>query len=154
VRAARRSDGAAADGGTHRRRRSHGTVPGLRDAPDRILSAAPIVYTAGAQSARAGPNRKDDTMKHMVRYTLKPDRAAENERLVAAVYDELSRVRPPGLRYATLRLADGLGYVHLVSHENAGGPNALTALESFKAFSAGIRQRCAEPPARSELIEI
>ena len=90
-------------------------------------------------------------MKHMVRYTLKADKVAENERLVAAVYAELARVEPEGLRYATLRLEDGVSYVHLVSHEIEGAPNALTALASFKAFTAGIKERCASPPVRSDL---
>ena len=56
-------------------------------------------------------------MKHMVSYTLKPDRVDENERLVVAVFDALHRARPSGLRYATFRQADGVSFVHLVSHD-------------------------------------
>lgn len=93
-------------------------------------------------------------MKHMVRYKLKADRVAENEGLARAVYDELRRLRPPGLRYATFRLDDGLSFVHLVSHEAADGSNALTALPAFKAFVAGIRDRCEEPPVSTQLHEI
>jgi hypothetical protein len=37
----------------------------------------------------------------MVRYRVKPGRAAENEELVRAVYEELHRTQPPGFRYAT-----------------------------------------------------
>jgi hypothetical protein len=93
-------------------------------------------------------------MKHMVRYKLKADRVEENERLAAQVFEELHRLRPPGLRYATFRLDDGLSFVHIVSHEAEDGSNALTALPAFKAFAAGIRDRCEEPPVRSELKEI
>lgn len=32
----------------------------------------------------------------MVRYKVKPDRAAKNEELVRAVYDELARTEPAG----------------------------------------------------------
>jgi hypothetical protein len=39
----------------------------------------------------------------MVRYRVKPDQAARNEELVRAVYDELHRTQPAGLRYATFR---------------------------------------------------
>ena len=39
----------------------------------------------------------------MVRYQCKPDRMAENEELVRAVYEELARTAPEGLRYATFR---------------------------------------------------
>ena len=45
-------------------------------------------------------------------------------------------------------------FVHLVSHEEADGSNALTALAAFKAFSAGVKERCVTPPARVELTEI
>ena len=40
----------------------------------------------------------------MVRYKVKPERVAENEALVRAVYAELARVNPDGLHYATFRL--------------------------------------------------
>jgi hypothetical protein len=93
-------------------------------------------------------------MKHMVSYTLKPDRVAENERLARAVYEALAETRPAGLRYATFRLADGVSFVHIVAHEEAGGANALTALPAFQAFAAGVKDRCIAPPVRVELNEI
>ena len=93
-------------------------------------------------------------MKRMVQYKLKADRVAENERAVRAVYEELRQSRPEGLRYATFKLADGVSFVHVVSHESAGGANALTALPAFKAFIANIRERCETPPATTELQEI
>ena len=93
-------------------------------------------------------------MLHMVSYKLKPDRVAENERLAAAVYAALREARPEGLRYATFRLDDGVSFVHVVSHEEADGANALTALPAFQAFSAGVKDRCVEPPRRAELTEI
>lgn len=93
-------------------------------------------------------------MKHMVSYKLKADRVPENERLVAAVYEALKQTRPARLRYATFRLADGVSFLHIVSHGEAGGSNALTALPAFKAFAAGIGERCDEPPVRVELTEV
>jgi len=93
-------------------------------------------------------------MKHMVSYKLKADRVAENERLALAVYEALKQKQPPGLRYATFRLADGVSFIHIVSHEEADGANALTALPAFKAFAEGVKERCVEPPVRVELTEI
>ncbi|MGJ7507073.1 hypothetical protein [Variovorax sp. GT1P44] len=93
-------------------------------------------------------------MKHMVRYKLKPDRVAENESLSRTVYEALHRLRPTGLRYATFRLADGVSFVHISSHEEPDGSNALTALPEFKAFAAGIRDRCEEPPVAVDMTEI
>lgn len=40
-------------------------------------------------------------MKHMVSYPLEPDRVAENERYVRAVFMALRQARPSGLRYPT-----------------------------------------------------
>ncbi len=94
------------------------------------------------------------TTRHMVQYKLKPECVAENESLARAVYEELHRVRPSGLRYATFKLGDGQSFVHLVSHEGSGENTALTSLASFKAFTSGIRERCETPPARTELQEI
>jgi hypothetical protein len=90
----------------------------------------------------------------MVSYTLKPDRVAENERLARAVYDALRASRPAGLRYATFRLGDGVSFVHIVSHEESEGTNALTALPAFQAFAAGVKDRCVAPPVRVDLTEI
>ena len=93
-------------------------------------------------------------MKRMIRYRLKADRVAENERLAAAVYEELRRIRPAGLRYATFRLDDGVSFVHLVSYEEDTATDALTSLASFKSFTAGVRDRCEDPPVTTELKEI
>ncbi|MGI9026958.1 MAG: antibiotic biosynthesis monooxygenase [Burkholderiaceae bacterium] len=83
-------------------------------------------------------------MTRMIRYKVKADRVAENERYVVAVYDELKRVAPPGLRYATFRLDDGASFVHIVSYETGENYEALTSLPAFKAFSAKVKERCEE----------
>jgi hypothetical protein len=85
----------------------------------------------------------------MVRYKVKPDRVAENEALVRAVYDELHRTEPAGLRYATFRLDDGVSFVHVA--ETDDGQNPLTEVEAFARFQEGIRERCDEPPVVTAL---
>lgn len=87
----------------------------------------------------------------MVRYRVKPERVAENEESVRAVYAELERVRPQGLRYATLRLADGVTFVHIAEH---GDPNPLQQVAAFQRFTASVRDRCETPPESTELTEI
>src|SRR5688500_4325713 len=89
----------------------------------------------------------------MVRYKVKTDRVAENERLVRAVYAELARERPAGLRYATFKLEDGVSFVHIVSHESEND-NPLGEYAAFKAFVAEIQDRCDEPPVRAALDEV
>jgi hypothetical protein len=88
----------------------------------------------------------------MVRYKVKPEQVARNEELVRAVYEELHRTEPDGLRYATFKLPDGLTFIHLSDSEAEGNP--LAGVEAFKAFQAGIRERCDEPPVVNELSEV
>jgi hypothetical protein len=90
----------------------------------------------------------------MVRYKVKPGRAAENEELVRAVYDELHRTEPVGLRYATFRLADGVTFVHLASHETEDESNPLWQVEAFARFQENIGERCDEAPVVTELHEV
>ena len=90
-------------------------------------------------------------MPHLIRYKLKADRVAENERLVSAVFDALRTTRPPGLRYAVFRFDDGTSFAHLVAHASEAEREQLTGLPAFKRFTEGIRERCEEPPVRAEL---
>ena len=92
-------------------------------------------------------------MRHvMVRYRVKPDRVTENEELVRAVYDELYRTEPAGLRYATFQVDDGVSFVHVASTDD--GHNPLAQVKAFKQFQENIADRCDEPPVVSELREI
>jgi hypothetical protein len=91
----------------------------------------------------------------MVRYTVKPDRVAENEQLVRDVYAELARTQPDGLRYATFKLPDGVSFVHLAVH---GQDNPLQRVEAFgvssKAFAIASTSSPSSPTSkRSVLID-
>jgi hypothetical protein len=88
----------------------------------------------------------------MVRYKVKPDRVAENEALVRAVYDELARTQPDGFRYATFRLDDGVSFAHVAFTEE--GLNPLADVVAFEQFQENIRDRCDEAPVVTELHEI
>jgi hypothetical protein len=88
----------------------------------------------------------------MVRYKVKPDRAQENEELVRAVYDELQRTAPAGLRYATFQLEDGVSFVHVAQTKE--GQNPLAEVAAFREFQREVGERCEEPPVVAELREI
>lgn len=75
----------------------------------------------------------------VVRYQPKADRADENQALVEAVFAELAATDPGGVRYATLRLADGT-FVHIADIESDENP--LAELAAFKTFQEGIGDRC------------
>ena len=91
-------------------------------------------------------------MKVMVRYKVKAGRGDENEQLIKNVFAELAQKKAPGLRYHTYRLPDGVTFVHLATVEVE--PNPLFGLESFKQFTAGIPERCDEPPVTLQLSEV
>jgi len=90
----------------------------------------------------------------IVRYTVKPDQVESNEELVRAVYEELDRTAPAGLRYATFKLEDGVSFVHVASVEAADGRNPLGQVEAFARFQQGIADRCDKPPVATEMIEV
>lgn len=87
----------------------------------------------------------------MVRYKVKPDRAAENESYVTRVFEQLNREKPPGIHYATFKLEDGVSFVHLAWSDSTDGTNPLTALSAFQAFTADIAERCEDPPVSTPL---
>ncbi|OGA09604.1 MAG: hypothetical protein A3D95_14785 [Betaproteobacteria bacterium RIFCSPHIGHO2_12_FULL_69_13] len=87
----------------------------------------------------------------IVRYKVKPGQAGENEALIARVFEQLQREQPAGLRYASFRAKDGVSFVHVVSLETADGSNPLSEMAAFKAFTAGVKDRCEEPPVAVEL---
>jgi quinol monooxygenase YgiN len=94
-------------------------------------------------------------MTHViVRYKVKPERAAENEELVRAVYAELQQTKPTGLRYATFVLDDGVSFVHLAAHDRADGGNPLSEVQAFQRFQENIADRCEERPVVTPLREI
>lgn len=85
-------------------------------------------------------------MKSLIRYVTKPEFADENRRLVERVYEEL-RVRDPGaVRYATLRLADGVTFLHLFTTDSDDGAKTLSSIAAFAEFLRELPQRCAEAP--------
>lgn len=87
-----------------------------------------------------------------VRYTVKADRAGENESLVRAVFDDLELTGPEGLREATFRQDDGVSFVHIASI--AGDYNPLSESAAFKAFQTQIGDRCEVPPVAIDLHEV
>ena len=90
----------------------------------------------------------------MVRYKVKPDRVAENERSIASVFEQLNREQPAGLRYVSFKLDDGVSFMHIVEVDASDGANPLHTLSAFNAFTASVRDRCDELPVSVELYAI
>jgi hypothetical protein len=93
-------------------------------------------------------------MRHvMVRYTVRADQAEENARLIGEVFAALRRATPRGLTYSAYTLEDGVSFVHVASMVD-GASNPLQQLAEFKAFTAGVKERCEVPPVTTTLREI
>lgn len=85
-------------------------------------------------------------MKTLVRYKTKPETASENQRLVEKVYEELTARDPGGVHYATLRLEDGVSFLHVFTTDSDDAANTLRGIAAFAEFLRDLPQRCAEPP--------
>ncbi len=88
----------------------------------------------------------------MVRYRVKLERVAEHEGYIRAVFEELARTAPAGIRYGAYKLPDGVSFVHIAFV--AAEKNPLDAVAAFQTFLAGIRERCDEAPATVELTQL
>ena len=85
----------------------------------------------------------------LVRYTAKPDCAAQNETLARAAFAELRAAAPEQVAYLLFR--DGLDFVHLFINVQADNSDPVTELPTFKAFAKGIVGRCEAPPQQTRL---
>jgi hypothetical protein len=84
-----------------------------------------------------------------VRYRTHPDRADENQALVEKVYAELAGSRPEGFRYLTVRLDDGVSFVHVADCAE-GADNPLASCAAFAEFQREIADRCEEGPVATQ----
>ena len=88
----------------------------------------------------------------LIRYRLKPEHAERNEELVRAMYEELVRAAPSGLRYTVFKLEDGVSFMHI--SESEGEESPLAGLASVQEFRRELSDRCEEQPVLSELTEV
>jgi hypothetical protein len=85
----------------------------------------------------------------LVRYTTKPEHAAENEALSRAVFAQLRGAPPQDVAYALLR--DGDDFIHVFLNLKADESAAVTELPAFKTFQKDIVERCVVPPQGTRL---
>jgi hypothetical protein len=85
----------------------------------------------------------------LVRYTAKPDRAAENEALSRAVFAQLRNAPPDGVAYALFR--DGNEFIHVFLNFKEDESAAVTELPAFKAFQQDIAERCDVQPKATRI---
>jgi protein-tyrosine phosphatase len=82
----------------------------------------------------------------IVRYQVKPERAAENQQLIEAVFAELDERELDGFTYKVFRLEDGVSFIHVAIEHDVPAPDSLQDAAAFQAFVAGIADRCEVAP--------
>lgn len=87
----------------------------------------------------------------IVRYRVKPEFVAENERLSHAVFERLRQDAPGGVTYSLFKEADGQGFVHLFVNLNEDSSDVLTETPEFHTFSADGAARWETPPEVARL---
>ena len=93
-------------------------------------------------------------MRLLVRYRIKVDKVAENEKLVRSVYESLHKIGDPDVHYATFKLKDGCTFVHIASFPSKEKEAVLTGLDAFKEFQKELGDRCDQPPDAQPLTEV
>ena len=82
----------------------------------------------------------------VVRYQTKPECADENQALVEAVFADLEARKTSGFTYQTVRLEDGVSFVHVLIEHDVDQPDSLQEVPAFQAFLSGVVERCDVPP--------
>ena len=82
----------------------------------------------------------------VVQYRCSSTEAAdENQRLVEDVFRELDALGDTGFAYTSLRLDDGVSFVHVVIEQGDGGVD-LSTVPAFQRFTGTIGERTDGPP--------
>ena len=80
----------------------------------------------------------------MFRATAKPEHTGDLEAAVRTMFTALAAQRPPGVKYASSRLAGSATFVIFLALENPA-ENPLPAIPEFRAFQESTRGWLAEP---------
>ena len=90
--------------------------------------------------------------KYLITYSVQPDWANENERLIGRFLGELNSVRPPELAYRAGRLNGGADSFHLV--ETAHGPASFSHLPSYRFRAELAAEKMIGGPIMTEFTDL
>lgn len=89
----------------------------------------------------------------MIRSQVKAENTAEVEVAIGEMFTAIAEAAPPGVRYASCRLPDGVTYIALLEVED-GGENPLVAVPEFRKFQENLRNWLTEAPSMEQLTPI
>jgi len=81
----------------------------------------------------------------MIRAQLKAETVSEIDAAAEKMFSAIKAAQPGGVKYASLRLADGVSAVALLALEDPAD-NQLQAIPEFREFQEQLPEWLAEPP--------
>ena len=119
-----------------------------------LLIAPAFARSSGSWSYKGLMPQDSSITVRIIRYKLKADRVADNERLIREVFGQLREKKLPGVKYAVYKQADGVSFVHIISYTTEQAHKAFTDMPAFQAFQAQAKDRFEEAPVTSGSEEI
>lgn len=90
-------------------------------------------------------------MRVMIRYTVKPEHIHGSAELLRAVYADLERTGPAGLRYETFQVEGTGQFLAVIESDGGPGDAAHHRLASFQRYRVELDDICVEPPTVAHL---
>src|ERR1700733_14221625 len=81
-----------------------------------------------------------------VQYTVDSGFVEANKKNVAAVMDELRKLKRDDVKYACYLMDDGKTFMHLAHHNSEAAEDYPTSLKSFEAFQEQLGDHLEIPP--------
>jgi hypothetical protein len=92
-------------------------------------------------------------MAMMIRATVKDECVPDVEEAVQALFAAIGKAQPPGVRYASYRLADSDTYVIVLELRDEAA-NPLPAIAEFRDFQENLKKWLAEPAMPERLTTV
>ncbi len=89
-----------------------------------------------------------------VTYTAKADYAAQNQKNIKKVMDELRQMAQPGIFYNCCLSPDGKTFIHTAFFQSEDDEKILLNLPSFKGFQEQLKASGPEVPPKQELLTL
>ena len=93
-------------------------------------------------------------MEFIVRYKIDENKKEEAAAVRHDFFASLNETPDPQLSYRSLRLADGVSFVHLAWFRNEEAKKRFFANPGFKKFSEGLGSVAVEGPEAMEMTEV
>lgn len=90
-------------------------------------------------------------MRVLIRYTVKTEHVRRSIELLRAVYADLDRTTPTGLRYETFQVPGTGQFLAVIESDGGPGDAAHHQLASFQRYRAALNDICVAPPTVTHL---